>query len=391
VDVEAPGARASQRSGGALAGLRILEMAGLGPAPFAGMMLADHGAEVIRIERPGPPTTWPIADPRADILARSRRILRLDLKRPEGVAVVRRLAKASDALIEGFRPGVMERLGLGPDDLRAEAPALVYARMTGWGQDGPLAATAGHDIDYIALAGALHGIGPAEKPVPPLNLLGDFGGGGLLLAFGVLAAILSAKRTGRGQVIDCAMTDGAALLQAMTYGFLAAGQWRDARGVNLLDGGAPFYDTYETRDGKHVAVGALEPHFFALLTERTGLSGDPDFCDQAPERWAAQREKLAAAFRTRTRDEWCARFEGSDACVAPVLSLREAPAHPHNAARGTYRERNGHVEPAPAPRFSATPAAAPADPDRACARAILEEAGYAGEEAERLLADGTVG
>jgi alpha-methylacyl-CoA racemase len=328
---------------GTLAGLTIVEMAGIGPAPFAGMMLADHGARVIRVEREDQP---PVIPPQFDILARSRaETIRLDLKSKAGAARVRELAHGADGLIEGFRPGVMERLGLGPDLLLQDNPRLVYGRMTGWGQEGPLAQAAGHDINYIALAGALHTYGRAgEAPVPPANAVGDFGGGGMLLAFGMLAGILSARATGKGQVIDCAMVDGAALLSALTWSLKAAGMWKDERGTNLLDTGAAYYDVYACADGRHVSVGALEPHFFALLKEKLGLASaqhDP-----------ALRGELAALFRTAPRDHWTRLLEGSDACFAPVLSLAEAPAHPHNLSRGTFQSPNGYPEPAPAPRFS---------------------------------------
>jgi alpha-methylacyl-CoA racemase len=338
---------------GALDGIRIIELAGLGPAPFAGMMLADHGATVIRIEREDQPPAIP---PQFDILARSRAsTVRLDLKSPEGAARVRELARDADGLIEGFRPGVMERLGLGPDLLLAENPRLVYGRMTGWGQDGPLGQAAGHDINYIALAGALHTYGRAGgPPVPPVNAVGDFGGGGMLLAFGMLAGILSARGSGKGQVIDCAMVDGAALLSALTWSLKAAGMWRDERGTNLLDTGAAFYDVYQCADGLWVSVGALEPHFFARLADALGLA-----CGQHDPRL---RDELAAAFATKPRDHWCRLLEGRDACFAPVLSLADAPAHPHNAARGTLVEASGVMQPAPAPRFSATAARPPSLP-----------------------------
>jgi alpha-methylacyl-CoA racemase len=328
---------------GVLDGVRVIELAGIGPAPFAAMMLADHGAEVIRVEREG---RAPVIPPEFDILARGRaETLRLDLASAEGAARVRELAAGADALIEGFRPGVMERLGLGPDTLCSANPRLVYARMTGWGQEGPLAGSAGHDIDYIALAGALHTYGRAGgPPVPPVNAVGDFGGGGMLLAFGCVAAILSARATGRGKVIDCAMVDGAAILSALTWSLKGAGMWKDERGVNLLDTGRPYYDVYKCADGKWVAVGALEPQFFAVLKEKLGLkSGQHD---------EGLREELAILFASRPRDQWCALLEGSDACFAPILSLADAPGHPHNRARGTFVERNGMVQPGPAPRFS---------------------------------------
>ncbi len=339
---------------GPLAGVKVLEFAGLGPAPFCAMVLADLGADVVRIVRPGV-----AADP-ADVTGRSRRQLALDLRSAEGADAARGLAAQADLLVEGFRPGVMERLGLGPEPLLALRPPLVYGRMTGWGQTGPLAAAAGHDINYIALAGALHAIGrPGAPPVPPLNYVGDFGGGGMLLAVGLLAALHEARSSGRGQVIDCAMTDGTALLSAFLYAWRAQGQWAAPPGHNLLDGGAPFYDCYECADGRFVAVGALEPQFYALLRERCGLA-DPLFDAQLDRaRWPAQKAALAAVFRRRTRDDWCALLEGSDACFAPVLDWDEAPAHPHNAARGTYVAVDGVVQPAPAPRFSRTPAVPP--------------------------------
>jgi len=331
---------------GVLDGVRVIELAGIGPAPFAAMMLADHGAEVIRIEREG---RAPVIPPEFDILARGRTgTLRLDLSSEDGAERVRELAIEADALIEGFRPGVMERLGLGPETLCAGNERLVYARMTGWGQEGPLAGAAGHDIDYIALAGALHTYGRAGgPPVPPVNAVGDFGGGGMLLAFGIVAAILSARATGRGKVIDCAMVDGAAILSTLTWSLKAAGLWRDERGVNLLDTGRPYYDVYRCADGQWVAVGALEPRFFAVLKDRLALDSsqhDPGL-----------RDELAALFASRPRDQWCALLEGTDACVAPILSLADAPRHPHNRARGTFVERDGIVQPAPAPRFSEPP------------------------------------
>lgn len=324
--------------------IRIVEFAGLAPAPFAAMMLADHGAEIIRIERAG----WtPPIPPDKDILRRGRaEILTLDLKDADDLARVRDLARGADGLIEGYRPGVMERLGLGPDDLRADNPRLVYGRMTGWGQEGPLAPVAGHDINYIALVGNLHGYGRADgPPTPPANAVGDFGGGGMLLAFAMCAGLLQARATGQGCVIDCAMTDGAAILAAQTWSLLAAGMWRDERGANLLDGGAAFYDSYQCADGKWVAIGPLEPQFFAALKEKLGLA--------AEQFDSGLREELTALFRTQPRDHWCALLEGTDACFAPVLSLAEAPSHPHNEARGTFVEAEGIVQPAPTPRFRA--------------------------------------
>jgi alpha-methylacyl-CoA racemase len=327
---------------GVLAGIRIVELAGLAPAPFGAMMLADHGAEVIRIERAG----WtPPIPPDKDILRRGRaEILTLDLKSPDGAEQVRRLAREADGLIEGFRPGVMERLGLGPEPRHADNPRLVYGRITGWGQDGPLAHAAGHDINYIALAGNLHTYGRAGgAPTPPANAVGDFGGGGMMLAFGMLAGILSARTTGKGCVIDCAMVDGAALIAAQTWSLLAAGMWRDERGANLLDGGMPFYDSYQCADGEWVAIGALEPHFFAELKGRLHLaSGQFDL---------GLRNELSATFRQHPRQHWCALLEGTDACFAPILSMAEAASHPHLLSRGTLTQQDGLIQPAPAPRF----------------------------------------
>jgi alpha-methylacyl-CoA racemase len=335
---------------GPLQGLRIIELAGIGPAPFAGMMLADHGAEVIRIERLGARL-----DPK-DPLLRSRRMMALDLKSPEGKAEVLALAKTAHGLIEGFRPGVLERLGLGPDVLHGANPALVIGRMTGWGQTGPYAQAAGHDINYIALAGALHSYGRAgEKPTPPINMVGDFGGGGMMLAFGMVSALLHAQKTGEGQTIDCAMTDGAATLMSMIWGFRANGIWQDERGVNLLDTGAHMYDTYETADGKFISIGSLEPQFYAELRARAGLADDPDFDAQMdPRQWPALKAKLTALFKTKSRDEWCSLMEMTDVCFAPVLSMAEAPAHPHNAARQTFIDVDGVMQPAPSPRYSRT-------------------------------------
>jgi alpha-methylacyl-CoA racemase len=343
---------------GPLAGIRVVELAGIGPGPFAAMLLADLGAEVLRVDRPASSRpAWPT------VLARGRRSVVVDLKHPDGAGVVLDLVASAAALVEGFRPGVAERLGIGPDACLARNPRLVYGRVTGWGQEGPWRLAAGHDIDYVAVAGALHPIGQAGgPPVPPLNLVGDFGGGGMLLALGVVAALLEAGRSGRGQVVDAAMVDGAALLTAQFHELLAGGLWREERGANLLDGGAPFYGVYETADGRHLAVGALEPQFFAELLRRLGLdAGDlPDQLDR--DGWPVLRERLAGLFRTRTRDQWCELLAGTDACVAPVLGLGEAPAHPHNRARGTFVEVGGVTQPAPAPRFSRTPPGPPSPP-----------------------------
>ncbi len=341
---------------GPLEGVRIIELAGLGPAPFAGMMLADAGADIIRIDRSARATYPPNTEPHVDLMNRGRRSVAVDLKHPEGVALVLRLVAEADGLMEGFRPGVAERLGLGPDVCLERNPALVYGRMTGWGQDGPMARAAGHDIDYIALAGALEPMGRAgERPLPPLNLVGDFGGGGMMLAFGMCAAIISARTTGAGQVIDAAMVDGAAALMTMTYTLMSSGIWKEARGTNLLDTGAHFYEVYETSDGGYFAIGAIEPQFYAELLRRLGLEGEelPDQMDR--EAWPAMKERFAALFAGKTRKEWEVIFEGSDACAAPVLSPLEAPHHPHIAARGTFTEVAGVVQPAPAPRFGGTP------------------------------------
>lgn len=345
---------------GPLSGLRVLEIAGIGPGPFCCMMLADLGAEVLRIDRPGAPTGNP-----ADVPRRGRRSLTLDLKSPAAIGAVLRLVERADVLVEGFRPGVMERLGLGPAECHARNPRLVYGRMTGWGQDGPLAQVAGHDITYIALTGALWSMGRAgERPVPPLNLVGDFGGGGMLLAYGIMAAMFETNRSGRGQVVDAAMTDGSATLMGAFYGLLAQGRWNNSRESNMLDGACPYYDTYECADGKYVAVGALEPQFFALLLNGLGLDpeGFADRTDQA--RWPAIRAEFAAIFLRQPRDHWATVFEGTDACVAPVLDLEEAPLHPHNVARGTFFSRGPGMQPAPSPRFSRTPAERPGPPLR---------------------------
>lgn len=341
---------------GALDGLKIVEVAGIGPGPFAAMMLADHGAEVVRVEHPRSAE----APPAIDITTRSRRRVLLDLKSLTDAAEFRKLVGTADGLIEGFRPGVMERLGLGPDCLLQDNPRLVYGRLTGWGQEGPLAQAAGHDIDYIALSGNLHGYGRhGEKPTPPINAVGDFGGGGMLMAFGMLAAIHSARTTGLGQVIDCAMIDGAALIHASIWSYRARGTWQDERGVNLLDTGAPCYDVYETADGRFLAVGALEQPFWIALRDKLGLDGADFAQNRDPAQWPVQREALARLLMSRTRDEWCSLLDGTDACVAPVLSMAEAPEHPHNRARSTFIEVDGIVQPAPAPRFSRTPAPPP--------------------------------
>jgi len=359
---------------GPLQGIRIVEMAGLGPGPFAAMMLADHGAEVVRVERAGM-----IGIPN-DPLLRSRRSIALDLKQEAGCEVVRRLAQRADGLIEGYRPGAMERLGLGPDSLLESNPKLVYGRVTGWGQDGPLAQEAGHDIDYIALTGLLHGIGSKERPSVPINYLGDYAGGGLMLAFAMVSALLHVGNGGEGQVIDAAMTDGAALVGALTYGLRAAGQWRDERESNLLDGGDPAYHVYRCADGKFLAVGAVEPQFRRAFFEGLGLPED------------AGRGDIEAMIATRSRDVWARHFAGKEACVAPVLDLSEAPAHPHNDARGTFVDLDGVTQPAPAPRYSAT-RTGPSTPPRAegeDGEAILSELGYSAVEVARMREQGAL-
>ncbi len=349
---DVPGARM-----GPLAGVRVVELAGIGPAPFAAMLLADLGADVIRIDRPGESALPVPLPPEADLLRRGRPSVALDLKHPEGLATTLALVERADVLVEGYRPGVAERLGLGPDDCLARNPRLVYGRMTGWGQDGPLAHAAGHDIGYVAVTGALHAIGRSGGPPQvPVNLVGDFGGGALYLVVGVLAALLERRTSGRGQVVDAAIVDGTAHLSSLVVGLVSAGLWTDRRGTNLLDTGAPFYDVYETSDGGWLAVGPLEHAFYAELLRLLDLTDTaPDRLD--PSQWPALRALLADTFRRRTRDAWAAIFEGTDACVVPVLSYAEAPSHPHLAARGTYITHHGVVQPAPAPRFSRTLAA----------------------------------
>ncbi|WP_404478288.1 CaiB/BaiF CoA transferase family protein [Novosphingobium sp. BL-52-GroH] len=379
---------------GPLHGIRIIEMGGIGPAPFACMLLADLGAEVIRVDRPGGANQGGLLQD-YDVLARSRSSIVLDIKASGAIEVLHDLVRGADAFVEGFRPGVAERLGLGPEALLAVNPALVYGRITGWGQDGPLAATAGHDLTYIAISGNLHGYGRAGgKPTPATNAVGDFGGGGMLLVAGLLSALFAARASGSGQVVDVAMADGAALLSSMFWGMLAQGTWRDDRGVNLLDTGAPFYDTYETADGRFVAIAPIEPQFYAQLRGLAGIADDPDFDDQFDERrWPIMRDKLAAIFATRTRDEWEARFAGSDACLAPVLSMDEAPRYPHNLARGAFVDVAGIVQPAPAPRFSATPLAPPRPPRPlgADGESVLLGLGYTHDAIASLAAEGVFG
>jgi alpha-methylacyl-CoA racemase len=374
---------------GPLAGVRILELAGIGPGPFCGMMLADLGADVIRIDRPGGNQSANLGH---EVLFRSRRTVAVDLKHPEGVDVVLRLCEHADALYEGYRPGVAERLGVGPDDCLARNPALVYGRMTGWGQDGPLARAAGHDINYIALSGALHAIGRADSgPVPPLNLVGDFGGGGMVLAFGLVSGILAARSTGTGQVVDASMVEGSAALMAMFYGMRGKGVYSNQRGAGLLDTGAPFYDVYETADGRWISLGSIEPQFYAELLERLDLG--EDFASQYDfPNWPAMKEGLAAVVRTRTRDEWDDLLAGTDVCYAPVLDVDEAPHHPHNQARASFVEVDGIVQHRPTPRFSVTTTDEPTPPVRVGVhtREVLVDSGFGTDEVDRLLDVGAV-
>jgi alpha-methylacyl-CoA racemase len=381
-------------SRGPLAGVRVIEVAGIGPGPFCAMMLSDMGADVLRVDRTGAADLGLSIDPKFNVLNRGRRSVALDLKTPAAVTAMKRLIADADALIEGFRPGVMERLGLGPDDCLAVNPRLVYGRMTGWGQDGPMAAAAGHDINYIALSGVLHSIGrKGEAPVPPLNLVGDFGGGGMYLAFGVVCALLEAKRSGRGQVVDAAMVDGAASLAAAVFGLRAVGMWNDERGDNILDSGAPWYDVYETQDGEHVAIGSIEKRFYGELLRLTGLEDEPLPPQHDKKRWGELRAKLTEVFKQKTRAEWCRIMEGSDVCFAPVLSLAEAPAHAHNRARGTFVEVAGVVQPGPAPRFSRTPGAIARPPARAGEHTeeALRDWGFSPDDLSALRAQGALG
>ncbi|MEM8922235.1 MAG: CaiB/BaiF CoA-transferase family protein [Actinomycetota bacterium] len=341
---------------GPLKGITVIELAGIGPGPFCAMMLADMGATVLRIDRAGAAVGGDPADPPKDTLTRNRRSIAVDLKNPDGVEAVLKLVESADAIMEGFRPGVTERMGLGPDDCLARNPRIVYGRMTGWGQEGPYAMAAGHDINYIALAGALEPIGRRdEAPVPPLNLVGDFGGGGMYLAFGLVCALLEAKSSGKGQVVDAAMVDGAASLMNMFWSMKAGGFWNDERGTNMLDTGAHFYDVYECADGKYVSIGSIEPQFYAELLDLSGLGAEDDLPKQmSRDDWPEMKERVGEIFVRKTRDEWCEIMEHSDVCFAPVLTMDEAPLHPHNVHRGTFVETNGMMQAAPAPRFSRT-------------------------------------
>jgi len=378
---------AGQAPAGPLAGLKILEMVGIGPGPFCAMVLSDAGAEVVRVHARDAKSDIPFVNSKFDVLARGRRSIGIDLKNPEGRALLLDLVESADGLIEGFRPGVMERLGVGPQECLARNERLVFGRMTGWGQDGPLKDRAGHDIDYLALTGLLGAIGEKGRPpAVPLNLVGDFGGGGLMLAFGMVSAILAARQSGKGQVVDAAMTDGAALLGAMIYGLRAGGGWQNERSANLLDGGAHFYGTYLCADGKAIAVGAIEPKFYRIFLERLGLDAD-EYGPQADmRRWPALKEKLAEIFSEKPREHWAELFSDSDACVAPVLDLDEAMEHPHNVARGTFVEVDGVRQPGPAPRFSGTPAKTPSGPSRpgADTDAVLAEWGVPAERIAEL-------
>jgi alpha-methylacyl-CoA racemase len=374
---------------GPLSGLRVIEMAAIGPVPMAGMLLSDLGADVVRIDRLAASELGVPMPPRYDVNARGRRSVALDLKCPAGVDAVRRLIDGADVLLEGFRPGVMERLGLDPAECRARNPRLVIGRMTGFGQTGPLAQAAGHDLNYIALSGALHAIGPAGgKPVPPLNLVGDYGGGALYLAFGVMAALFERQRSGQGQVVDAAMVDGAASLASIFFGLQAAGRWPGPRGTNLLDGGAPFYDTYETADGRFITLAALEPKFYARLLAALGLGAEWRGLQHDTRRWPELRSAIANAVRSRSRDAWCTALEGTDVCFAPVLSFDEAPRHAHAAARESFIQVDGVVQPAPAPRFDRTPAGRPQPAPLLGEHtaAVLTEAGFTPGEIRALCA-----
>jgi alpha-methylacyl-CoA racemase len=372
--------------------MRVTEIAALGPTPFCGMVLADLGADVVRVDRAGAAIAAHTNESRHDLMGRGKRSIAVDLKQDAGVDVVLRLVEGCEVLIEGFRPGVAERLGIGPAICLARNPGLTYGRMTGWGQDGPLAGRAGHDIDYIALSGALASIGPEDRPTPPLNLVGDFGGGGMLLAIGVLAGVIYARQTGEGQMVDAAMVDGSALLTAAMHGHIADGWWTTDRQSNLLDGGAPFYAVYETGDGLHVAVGALEPQFYEILLDGLGIAPDslPDRMDRS--NWPEIRSAFASCFIERSRDEWAERFSGVDACVAPVLDAVEAPRHPHNLARSVFVEVDGVVQPGPAPRFDRTPVGAPEGPPfpGRDTDEVLKGLGFSEEETSMLRRVGAV-
>ncbi|MFT5530393.1 MAG: alpha-methylacyl-CoA racemase [Candidatus Poriferisodalaceae bacterium] len=377
---------------GPLEGMRVVELAGIGPGPFCAMLLADLGADVIRVDRQQQVDLGIDRGRKYSVLNRGRRSIAVDLKNPDGIEAVLALVESADALIEGFRPGVTERLGLGPEECLARNPALVYGRMTGWGQEGPMAHAAGHDLNYIALTGALHAIGTAERPTPPLNLVGDFGGGGVYLAFGICAALLSARQTGVGQVVDAAMTEGAASLMGAIYGMHASGGWKDEREANMLDGGAYYYGVFETSDDKFVSIGSIEGKFHDEMLEITGLTGAPTAERNDQSQWADKKARLAEIIRTKTRDEWDELMLGSDVCYAPVLSLEEAPLHPHNVARGTFVEVDGVTQPGTAPKFSATPGAVQGPPPAPGqhTREALEAWGFESDVIEKLIEVGAV-
>jgi len=379
---------------GTLSGYKIVEFAGIGPAPMCAMLLADMGADVLRIDRAEDAALGVALETKYSLLSRGRKSVAIDLKKPEGVTAAMKLIEKADALLEGFRPQVMERLGLGPDECLKRNPRLIYGRMTGWGQEGPLAHAAGHDINYIALSGVLASIGrKGEAPVPPLNLVGDFGGGGLYLALGVVAGLLEAQKSGEGQVVDSAMVDGAASLLTAIYGMHASGMWSDKRGENILDTGAHFYDVYETKDGQYVSIGSIEAKFYAELLKRSGLEGQEMPRQMDRKAWPDLKEKFSALFKAKTRDEWCKIMEGSDICFAPVLSMAEAPNHPHNQLRGTFVEVEGVVQPGPAPRFSRTPSKIqrpPAKPGEHTEEA-LREWGFSAADLDKLRGSGAIG
>ncbi len=376
---------------GALTGIRIIELVGLGPGPFAGMLLADMGAEVIAVDRLDTPDVPALP---VDVNRRGKKSVILDLKSEPGREIFLKLCETADALFEGYRPGVMEKLGLGPEICHARNPRLVYARMTGWGQDGPLAGCAGHDITYIALSGALHAMGPGDRPpTVPLNLIGDYGGGGMMLAFGLVCALLEARNSGKGQVLDVSMVEGSSLLMSVFHALMASKMWTPARGSNLLDGGAPFYDCYETRDGKYIALGAIERPFMKVLIEKAGLPEDWLDDHMVPTRWTKRKEELTRLFKTRDQKDWCEMLEGSDACFAPVLPFWEAPEHPHNKSRGSFINIDGLLQPAPTPKFSRTPGSVrwgPVTPGQHSSE-ILTELGLTQNEIERMLKQRVVG
>jgi alpha-methylacyl-CoA racemase len=372
---------------GPLTGFRIIELAGIGPGPMCAMLLSDMGADVIRIDRTADAGLGIATDTKYALLNRGRRSIAFDLKKPEAIEALLKMVEKADALIEGFRPGVTERLGIGPDVCLKRNPRLVYGRMTGWGQEGPMAHAAGHDINYIALSGALHSIGRrGEAPVPPLNLVGDFGGGALYLALGVVAGILETQKSGKGQVVDSAMVDGAASLMTAIYGIHGSGRWTDNRGDNILDTGAHYYDVYETKDGKYISIGSIETKFYDELLQLSGLKREELAKQNDRDAWPAMKQKVAAVFKTKTRDEWCKIMEGSDVCFAPVLSMTEAPKHPHNRHRGTFIEDDGVIQPGPAPRFSRTPSKIQRPPARPGEHSeeALRDWGFSASDLERL-------